>query len=55
MFRVREDWLELPRSDITLQDELVEGTFGQAYKGLVQVNGQWRQCAVKKLKGNCIG
>ncbi|XP_020610299.1 fibroblast growth factor receptor 2-like [Orbicella faveolata] len=50
MFWVRGDWLELPRSDITLQDKLGEGAFGEAYKGLVRVNGQWRQCAVKKLK-----
>jgi len=53
MFWVRGDWLELTRSDITLQDKLGEGAFGEAYKGLVRVNGQWRQCAVKKLKGTC--
>ena len=48
---VRGDWLELPRSDITLQDKLGEGAFGETYKGVVRVDGQWRQCAVKKLRG----
>ena len=52
MFWVRGDWLELPRSDITLQDKLGEGAFGEVYKGLARIDGQWRQCAVKKLKGN---
>lgn len=45
------NWLELPGTAITLQEKLGEGAFGEAYKGLVQIDGQWRTCAVKKLKG----
>lgn len=46
------DWLELPTSEIQLQEKLGEGAFGVAFKGLVRANGQWQRCAVKKLKGN---
>ncbi|XP_078383581.1 uncharacterized protein LOC144666103 isoform X2 [Oculina patagonica] len=46
------DWLELPTSNIQLQEKLGEGAFGEAYKGLVRTNGQWQKCAVKKLKEN---
>lgn len=48
---MRGDWLEIPRSDLTLQEKLGEGAFGEVYKGLVRIDGQLRQCAVKKLKG----
>ena len=54
MFWARGDWLELPRSDVTLKEKLGEGAFGEAYKGLVRVNGQCRPCAVKKLKGKFV-
>ncbi|PFX11772.1 Tyrosine-protein kinase transmembrane receptor ROR2 [Stylophora pistillata] len=46
------DWAEIPRSDVTLQDKLGEGAFGEVYKGLVRVGGKERACAVKKLKAN---
>lgn len=46
------DWLELTPSDVQLQDKLGEGAFGEAYQGVVRVDKQWRECAVKKLKGN---
>ncbi|KAJ7382832.1 hypothetical protein OS493_032467 [Desmophyllum pertusum] len=49
---MRGDWLEIPRSDLTLQEKLGEGAFGEVYKGLVRIDGQLRQCAVKKLKEN---
>ena len=29
-------WAEIPRSDVTLQDKLGEGAFGEVYKGLVR-------------------
>ena len=45
------DWLEITPSDVKLQTKLGEGAFGEAYKGLVRVDKQWRECAVKKLKG----
>ena len=48
---IRGDWLEIPRSNLTLHEKLGEGAFGEAYKGLVKIDGQSRQCAVKKLKG----
>nr|XP_058964172.1 uncharacterized protein LOC131790911 isoform X2 [Pocillopora verrucosa] len=46
------DCAEIPRSDVTLQDKLGEGAFGEVYKGLVRVGEQVRACAVKKLKVN---
>lgn len=49
---MRGDWVEIRRSDITLQEKLGEGAFGEAYKGLVRMDGKLRECAVKKLKGN---
>lgn len=49
---MRGDWVEICRSDITLQEKLGEGAFGEAYKGLVRKDGKLRECAVKKLKGN---
>ena len=45
------DCAEIPRSDVTLQDKLGEGAFGDVYKGLVRIGEQVRACAVKKLKG----
>ena len=45
------DCAEIPRSDVTLQDKLGEGAFGEVYKGLVRIEEQVRACAVKKLKG----
>ena len=45
------DWLEITPSDVRLQDKLGQGAFGEAYRGLVRVDKQWRKCAVKKLKG----
>ena len=45
------DWVEIRRSDITLKEKLGEGAFGEAYKGLVGMDGKIRECAVKKLKG----
>ncbi|XP_020619347.1 angiopoietin-1 receptor-like isoform X3 [Orbicella faveolata] len=49
---MRGDWVEIRRSDITLQEKLGEGAFGEAYKGLVRMDGKLRECAVKKLKAN---
>ena len=48
---MRGDWVEIPRSDITLKEKLGEGAFGEAYKGLVRMDGKVKECAVKKLKG----
>ena len=48
---MRGDWVEIRRSDITLQEKLGEGAFGEAYKGLVRMDGKVRECAVKRLKG----
>ena len=48
---MKGDWVEIRRSDITLKEKLGEGAFGEAYKGLVQMDGKVRECAVKKLKG----
>ena len=42
------DWAEIPRSDITLQDKLGEGAFGEVCKGLVRMGELVRACAVKK-------
>ena len=57
---MRGDWVEIRKSDITLQEKLGEGAFGEAYGGLVQIDGKVRECAVKKLKGKqiifiCVG
>jgi len=46
------DWLEFAPSDVKLQEKLGEGTFGEAYKGLVRIDNQWHECAVKKVKGD---
>jgi len=48
---MKGDWIEIRRSDITLKEKLGEGAFGEAYKALVQMDGNLRECAVKKLKG----
>ena len=48
---MRGHWVEICRSDITLQEKLGEGAFGEAYKGLLRKDGKLRECAVKKLKG----
>jgi len=57
---MRGDWVEIPKTDITLQEKLGEGTFGEAYRGLVRIDRKVRECAVKKLKGKqiifiCVG
>ncbi|KAL9962079.1 hypothetical protein ACROYT_G031149 [Oculina patagonica] len=49
---IRGDWLEIRKSDLTLQEKLGEGAFGEAYKCLLKVDGKARKCAVKKLKAN---
>ncbi|KAL9962082.1 hypothetical protein ACROYT_G031152 [Oculina patagonica] len=49
---IRGDWLEIRKSDLTLQEKLGEGAFGEAYKGLVKKDGKSMECAVKKLKAN---
>lgn len=51
---MRGDWNEIPRSDLKLQEKLGEGAFGEAYKGLLRMEGKLRQCAVKKLKGKGV-
>ena len=45
------DWLELPRTDVRIEDQLGEGQFGVVYKGMVTIDDEWRPCAVKKLLG----
>ena len=57
---MRGDWVEIPKTDITLQEKLGEGAFGEAYRGLVRIDRNVRECAVKKLKGKqivfiCVG
>jgi len=49
---MRGDWVEIPKTDITLQEKLGEGAFGEAYRGLVRIDRNVRECAVKKLKAN---
>ena len=49
------DCAEIPRSDVTLQDKLGEGAFGEVYKGLVRMGELVRACTVKKLKGKHSG
>ncbi|XP_022808371.1 insulin-like growth factor 1 receptor isoform X2 [Stylophora pistillata] len=44
------NWVEIPRTDVTLKEKLGEGAFGQVYKGLVRMGGQVRACAVKSIK-----
>ena len=51
MFWTRGNWFELPRTDVTLQEKLGEGAFGEVHKGMVRINGELRKYAVKKLKG----
>ena len=48
---MKGNWVEICRSDITLEEKLGEGAFGEAYKGLVRMDGKVRECAMKKLKG----
>ena len=48
---MKGNWVEICRSAITLKEKLGEGAFGEAYKGLVRMDGKVRECAVKKLKG----
>lgn len=45
------NWVEIPRTDVTLKEKLGEGVYGEVYKGLVRVGGQVRACAVKRIKG----
>ena len=49
----RGNWLGIPRSDIQLKDKLGEGAFGEVFKGVVRIKGQFKNYAVKKLKGKC--
>lgn len=51
---MRGDWREIAKSTINLQEKLGEGAFGEVYKGLVQIDGEVKACAVKKLKGNYV-
>ena len=51
VFWTRKDWRELSQSDVLLQEKIGEGAFGQVFKGLVQIDGQSKYCAVKMLKG----
>ncbi|XP_022795156.1 inactive tyrosine-protein kinase transmembrane receptor ROR1-like isoform X1 [Stylophora pistillata] len=46
------NWVEIPRTDVTLKEKLGEGVYGEVYKGLVRVGGQVRACAVKRIKEN---
>ena len=48
---IRRNWVEVRRSDVTLQDKLGEGAFGEVFKGVVRLKGKSRACAIKKLKG----
>ena len=38
-----------PRSEF--KEKLGEGAFGEVFKGVVRIGGQFKNCAVKKLKG----
>ena len=51
---VQGDWIELPRTDVKLKEELGEGAFGEVYKGEVQIDGEKLPCAVKKVKGKLL-
>ena len=44
---MKGNWVEICRSAITLKEKLGEGAFGEAYKGLVRMDGKVRECAVK--------
>lgn len=44
-------WFELPRSAVEFKEKLGEGAFGEVFKGVVRIGGQFKNCAVKKLKG----
>ncbi|XP_022787743.1 uncharacterized protein LOC111327749 isoform X2 [Stylophora pistillata] len=46
------NWVEIPRTDVTLKEKLGEGAFGEVYRGLVRMDGQVRACAVKSIKEN---
>ncbi|PFX27301.1 Tyrosine-protein kinase transmembrane receptor ROR1 [Stylophora pistillata] len=48
---IGRNWVEIRRSDVTLQDKLGEGAFGEVFKGVVRLKGKSRACAIKKLKG----
>ncbi|CAH3162251.1 unnamed protein product [Pocillopora meandrina] len=45
-------WVEIPRTNVTLQEKLGEGAFGEVYKGVVRMGGQVRACAIKTVKEN---
>ncbi|XP_073230384.1 uncharacterized protein [Porites lutea] len=45
-------WFELPRSAVEFKEKLGEGAFGEVFKGVVRIGGQFKNCAVKKLKAN---
>ena len=51
---VQGDWVELERSEVKLDDMLGEGAFGEVYRGEVQIDGEKRPCAVKKVKGKIV-
>ena len=47
---MRGDWVEIRRSDITLKEKLGEGAFGEAYKGLVRLDGKSEGMCSEKVK-----
>jgi hypothetical protein len=44
---------EIPRENLVLGDVLGEGAFGVVRKGVLQEGGNWRDVAVKMLRGSC--
>ena len=48
------DWVELERSEVKLDEMLGEGAFGEVYRGEVQIGGEKKPCAVKKVKGKIV-
>ena len=52
MLGKRGNWIELPRSAVEFKEKLGEGAFGEVFKGEVRIRGKFRNCAIKKLKGN---
>ena len=51
---VQGDWVELERSEVKLHEMLGEGAFGEVYRGEVQIGGEKKPCAVKKVKGKIV-
>ena len=54
VFWTRKVWRELSQTDVELHEKIGEGAFGQVFKGLVQIDGQFKHCAVKMLKGELL-